>query len=333
MKQLILLLSAAALTACAAVPPPPPPVDDRRNNPPVFSVADAEALAEREVRAVLGEAAWAEISAARTAVLVRRGVSLPRMIQQPDGSWKAEGPYANAAVRTSQGWIGWPGGIRSLLAPETGRELDRLLAQAPLWAEPALPPAGCTDPGGLTSVIRHNGREHVATHPCGDVGLTGQVARIVMASQITDWSAVPPANQPAGLPLARFGDPIPHYFRYSSALRDPLNHVIRSEGEWDGMWRRITANHGPAPALPAIDFSRDMLLMAAMGTQPTGGYAITIDRVIEGPYTLDVQIVRTSPGPRCGTTAALTSPVDIVRVARSDKEVRWYPRDVVSDCR
>ena len=72
--------------------------------------------------------------------------------------------------------------------------------------------------------------------------------------------------------------------------------------------------------------------MAAMGTQPTGGYAIAIDRVIETPNTIDVQVVRTSPGPRCGTTAALTSPVDIVRVARSDKEVRWYPRDVVSDC-
>lgn len=331
MKTLALLLLAAALAACATVPAPV--VDDRRDGPPPFSVADQGALAEREVRQVLGEAAWVEIGSGRTAVLVRRGVSLPRMFQQPDGSWKAEGPYANAAIRTSQGWIGWPGGVRSLLAPETGRELDRLLADPTLWREPPLPAeTGCTDPGGLTSVIRLNGREHVATHPCGSVGLTGQVATIVMAGRIVDWSTVPPANQPAGLTLGRFADPIPTYFQYSSAWRDPLNHVIRSEAEWDGMWRRITANHGPPPALPPIDFSRDMLLMAAMGTQPTGGYAITIERVIETPSALDVQLIRTAPGPRCGRTAALTSPVDIARIARSDKEVRWYPRDVVSDC-
>jgi hypothetical protein len=265
-------------------------------------------------------------------VLVRRGVSLPRMTQQPDGSWKAEGPYANAAVRTSQGWIGWPGGVRSLLTPETGRELDRLLALPALWSEPLLPDAGCTDPGGLTSVIRLNGREHVATHPCGDVGLTDQVARIVMASRIVDWSTVPPSGQPPGMSLARFPEPTPTYFRYTSAIREPRTLVVRSQAEWVGQWARITANRGPLPAAPAVDWSREMLLMAAMGSRPTGGYAITIDRVIETSRTLDVYIVRSSPGSRCGVTAALTSPVDIVRVARSNKDVRWYPRDVVNEC-
>lgn len=331
MKKLIPLILVTVLSACASAPPTVS-VNDPRAVPPAFIALDAKALAEREVRAVLGEAAWNEISAASTAVLVRRGVSLPRMTQQPDGSWKAEGPYANAAVRTSQGWIGWPGGARALLAPEAGREIDRLLAQAALWTEPALPGAGCIDPGGLTSVIRLKGREHVATHPCGDVGLTGRVARIVMEGRVVDWSSVPPQYQPAGLRLGRFSDPIASHFRHSSAIHDPFNHVIRSQTEWDAMWRRITANSGPQPAAPPVDFSRDMLLLTALGTRPTGGYGITIERVIETPYTLDVQVVRTSPGPRCGTTATLTSPVDIVRVARSDKEVRWRPRDAVSHC-
>src|ERR1044072_7322283 len=98
MKTLALFLSVAALSACATVPPPV--IDGRPDGPPPFSVADQRALAEREVRAVLGDAAWAEISSARTAVLVRRGVSLPRMTQQPDGSWQAEGACANAAIRT-----------------------------------------------------------------------------------------------------------------------------------------------------------------------------------------------------------------------------------------
>lgn len=333
MNKLVLLLSAAALTACAAVPPPPPPIVGRPDDRvPGYSTADARALAEREVRQVLGEAAWAEIAAARTAVFVRRGVSLPRMTRQPDGTWKPEGPYANAAIRTSQGWIGWPGGVRSLLAPETGRELDRLLALPALWSEPPLPNAGCTDPGGLTSVIRHNGREHIATHPCGDVGLTGQVASIVMASRIVDWTTVPPAGIPAGITIQRFPDRVEQYFRYSGGLTNPANFVISQQAEWEAIWRRIVANNGTKPPAPTVDFSREMLLVAAMGTQPTGGYTIHIDRVLENETYLEVLITRTSPGPRCGATAALTNPVDVVRVPISTKAVRWSMRDVQTVC-
>ncbi|HEX6860219.1 MAG TPA: protease complex subunit PrcB family protein [Caulobacteraceae bacterium] len=333
MKTLAPLLLVAALAGCATPPPPLPPLDERADGFPAFSTADARALAETEVRQVLSEAAWAEISRAPTAVLVRRGVSLPRMTQQPDGSWKPEGPYANAAVRTAQGWIGWPGGQRSLLAPETGRELDRLLAEPALWREPALAGQGCTDPGGLTSVIRLNGHEHIATHPCGSVGLTGQVAEIVMSGRIVNWSTVPPSSLPPGQPIARFPDRYEQVFRYSSALGFQTNMVITQRSEWTAMWQRLSAHQGNPPPAPAVDFGREMVLLASMGPQPTGGYAIRIERVIETPNSLEVLVARTSPGPSCGVTAALTHPVDVVRIPASMKPVRWSVRDVVTDCR
>lgn len=333
MKTLLAFASALALTACAATPAPPP-VDEREvGRIPTFGPNDARALAETEVRQVLGEAAFAEISRASTAVLVRRGLSLPRMIQQPDGSWTPEGPYANAAIRTAQGWIGWPGGVRSLLSPETSRELDRLIALPALWAEPHLPAdVSCTDPGGLTSVVRHRGREHVATQPCGSIGLTGQLAQIVMSSRIVDWRTVPPQDLPAGITLSRFPEPIEQYFRHSSALHNPANLVITQQAEWDGIWRRIVANQGDKPPVPAVNFAREMLLVAAMGGQPSGGYAIHIDRVINNGAFLEVLVTRTSPGSRCGATAAITNPVDVVRVPTSQLPVRWSMRDVQTVC-
>ncbi|HEX5776209.1 MAG TPA: protease complex subunit PrcB family protein, partial [Caulobacteraceae bacterium] len=192
--------------------------------------------------------------------------------------------------------------------------------------------SNCTDWAGLTSVIRHGGRERTATHVCGAVGLTGQLARIVMDARITDRGAVPPANLPAGITILRFPEPIEQYFRYSSALNDPANFVVTGPAEWDAVWRRIVARHGNPPGPPPVDFSREMLLVAAMGTQPTGGYAIRIDRVIDNGTFLEALVTRTSPGPRCGATAALTNPVDVVRVPVSTKPVRWAMSDVQTVC-
>jgi len=332
MRTLLILAAAATLTACATpvAPPPPPPLGEPQQG--VFDVAGARATAEADLRAALGPAAFDEIGRAPTAIIVRQGVSLPRMIQQPDGSWKPEGPRLNAAILTPEGWVGWPGGQRTRLAPETGRELDRLLASPALWTEPAFGESGCTDWAGQTTVLRHGVRERVSTQVCGSGGLTGRLANIVLGSRVIDWAGVPAEVLPAGIPLTRFPEPIAGYFRFASALRDPTHMVVRTPGEWEGMWRRITANQGPAVPPPPVHFGREMLLLAAMGAQPTGGYTIRIDRVIEHEFDLEAHVIRTSPGPRCGAIAAITHPVDIVRIPASAKQVRWVLRDEVTDC-
>lgn len=202
MKSLWIFAAAAVLTGCATPPAPPVPAPIMDERPPANSAFDpinARTLAETEVRAVLGDAAFDEIDRADTSIMVRRGVSLPRMIQQPDGSWKPEGPYANAAIRTPAGWVGWPGGRRSLLAAETGRELDRLLADPTLWTESAPGRPSCTDWAGLTSVVRDRGRERVATQVCGPTGLTGELADLVMNARAANDLA-------AGLPRGEVSD-------------------------------------------------------------------------------------------------------------------------------
>jgi hypothetical protein len=325
MKSLCILAATAALTACATPPAPLPIPDEMPASSSAFDPLKARTLAEAEVRAVLGDAAFDEIAGADASIIVRQGVSLPRMIQQPDGSWRPEGPYANAAIRTPAGWIGWPGGRRSPLAAETGREIDRLLANPTLWTESAPGQSTCTDWAGLTSVVRDGGRERVATQVCGPAGLTGELAGLVMNA--------PAANAlPVRLPFDRFAATYGTYIASSSAFDTPANFLVFSQAEWTALWRRVTANHGEQPDAPPVDWSREMLLVAAMGTKPTGGYSIRIDRVLESPEVLDAVVIRTSPGPRCGVTAALTHPLDVVRIARSAKPVRWTVRDEISDC-
>ena len=69
-----------------------------------------------------------------------------------------------------------------------------------------------------------------------------------------------------------------------------------------------------------------------MGTRATGGYVIAIDSIDTRGDTLRVLVREQSPGPRCGTTAALSAPVAVARIRRNDLPVRFTTRNVVKDC-
>ncbi len=120
--------------------------------------------------------------------------------------------------------------------------------------------------------------------------------------------------------------------RHSSGIDRPLSAAIRTERDWHRFWSELNARSGPWRPAPVIDFRQDMLLVAAMGQRPTGGFAIRIASVARAGLDLLVTAVRTSPGRRCDTTQALTQPVDIVIVPRSERNVRWRFRDEVTRC-
>ncbi len=287
---------------------------------------------EREAGPALGRTALARVRAARTALLVRGPVSFPYTVRRPDGAYAKQRPAFAAALRTAGGWVRLSGdGGGEPFDADAGRALDRLLAGRALWTEPA-PDSRCTDPGGALMLARRQGRERTLAFPCGFAGLAGEAARIVLAGRIDDWSRVPASERPAGLPLARFDERTASSFRHMSGLYQERLMVIRDPAEWLGQWRRITARQGDPPPLPAVDFSREMLLMAAMGPQPSGGRRVAIDRIVEQPGELLAFVRFVSPGLRCGAIAAVTSPVDIVRIPASPANVRWVIERQASHC-
>ncbi|HYW12183.1 MAG TPA: protease complex subunit PrcB family protein [Longimicrobium sp.] len=147
----------------------------------------------------------------------------------------------------------------------------------------------------------------------------------------------PPSQGPAApadgdtVPLRRFGEDVHSRVRFNGGLAERGEQVVRDPAAWSALWRRMTAGQSPS-SLPAVDFGSEMVLVAAMGQRSSGGYAATIDRVESTPSALMVHITHQSPGPRCGAIAAVTAPVDVARIPRSDRPVRWSVREVVRDC-
>lgn len=126
--------------------------------------------------------------------------------------------------------------------------------------------------------------------------------------------------------------PIPVDGAYTGLDR-PLRSLVRGEREWADLWSHLGSNRIPRPSPPPVDFGREVVVVAAMGTRPTGGYAIRIDSVRYERDTLWVDVTSVSPGPGCVTTQALTAPVAALAVERRPNvTARFVDREEIERC-
>lgn len=117
----------------------------------------------------------------------------------------------------------------------------------------------------------------------------------------------------------------------NSGIEERRRVVVRDDGEWRALWRQATGNILPPPEPPEVEFGAHMVVAAAMGRRPSGGYSIEIDEVRRDGGRLYVSVVETSPGPDCFTTQALTEPLVAVRVPRAD-DVAFVESEATRSC-
>ena len=124
------------------------------------------------------------------------------------------------------------------------------------------------------------------------------------------------------LSLTRLGTG-PRALEISSGFTAPANIVIRDQAEWESLWNTIYANMSPRPPVPVVDFTRSLIVGRAMGSKPTGGFDVLVSGLIRQGREYVVQIREIQPGAGCGVTLAVTSPVDLARIARHDEPIKF----------
>lgn len=123
------------------------------------------------------------------------------------------------------------------------------------------------------------------------------------------------------------------YSSHYSGFEQSARIVVEDAEQWAQVWSRLRGSQRPVPPLPAVDFSQEVVVVAAMGTRPNGGYSIRVQAAAVHEGSLTVRVVETSPGSHCVTTQAITTPTDVVRVARSGLPVRFTTATGVLNCR
>jgi hypothetical protein len=133
------------------------------------------------------------------------------------------------------------------------------------------------------------------------------------------------------LPLTRFRADAVAYSAFSG-YGAATTLVVRDRDTWQATWNQIHGPLSPIPPLPVIDFSTEMVVVAALGGKPSSGYDIVLTGASEADGMITVDVVTNSPGPNCVTLTVVTAPLDLARMPRRDATVLFHLTPVVTSC-
>jgi len=116
-----------------------------------------------------------------------------------------------------------------------------------------------------------------------------------------------------------------------SGLNRPARQVIADSVRWAETWPHLQPRGSTPTALPVVDFSRSMVVIAALGDQPSTGYGVIVDSVVRTKSEYLMFVRATEPGD-CIVGGLETQPVDVVAVPRSHLPARFVEQRVTSRC-
>ena len=86
------------------------------------------------------------------------------------------------------------------------------------------------------------------------------------------------------------------------------------------------------PPLPAIDFSKEQVIVAALGARPSSGYSIRITGASGSGNAISVRLESESPGPGCVVLTVMTYPVTVAKMGRTTGSAVFEETKIVKNC-
>ena len=130
------------------------------------------------------------------------------------------------------------------------------------------------------------------------------------------------------LPLHRVEGPFgSHNWR---ALRESARLVVRDSVQWRRLWDGSQEGSWPQHPVPPVDFSREVILVAALGEKPQGVYHVAIDSAVPRHDVIEVH-VSYSVEPSCKMIFSVAWPGAAARLAVSPGQRIEFVDHVVRD--
>lgn len=98
-----------------------------------------------------------------------------------------------------------------------------------------------------------------------------------------------------------------------SGVAQPGVTVARDAAALRALWA-AHAGTGPGVSMPAVDFSRQLVVAVFQGRQPSGGYGVEVRALERVGDDLHLSVTRRTPAPGQAVTLAFTSPYHIVLI-------------------
>ena len=98
-----------------------------------------------------------------------------------------------------------------------------------------------------------------------------------------------------------------------SSVTTRENYLITSDTQLEKLWGLVETSE----PLPSIDFTKESVIVAFAGEEPTAGYSIGVMKITDtGERMVTIQL--TAPGPSCSVAEVVTAPYQILSIPKTD---------------
>ncbi|OSY88239.1 hypothetical protein WH52_05525 [Tenacibaculum holothuriorum] len=105
------------------------------------------------------------------------------------------------------------------------------------------------------------------------------------------------------------------------------NFIISSEKEWKDFLNKLDGTNKVSSRFESvIDFNNTIVLVAVDKVRNSGGFGIKITELKDEKEKLSVVVQHTGPKPTDMVTMAITQPISIVKIKKTNKEIIFVER-------
>lgn len=97
-------------------------------------------------------------------------------------------------------------------------------------------------------------------------------------------------------------------------IYEPKNILIKSQEEFDALWKKSQKGIDFGPVKPTVDFERKWVIACFLGMVNTGGHRLEIQSIKEAPAMTLITIIHKRPSRDCLTTQVIEFPYFIATV-------------------
>ncbi len=112
-----------------------------------------------------------------------------------------------------------------------------------------------------------------------------------------------------------------------SSVERRVNYLVYSEAQMKQLWELIGAVDAP----PEVDFTTHTVIGIFSGKQPTAGYEIAADRIID-TETRNVSIITSRPGVSCLAAQTITQPYQVIMVPKTSLSYKLEYIPMTTSC-
>ncbi|HET7922089.1 MAG TPA: protease complex subunit PrcB family protein [Gammaproteobacteria bacterium] len=118
-----------------------------------------------------------------------------------------------------------------------------------------------------------------------------------------------------------------------SGVKEQEYHDLHNAKDFQTWWNKAYSSYSEVPALPQVDFSKNMVIAAFMGEKSHGGYTIRIHDIELTPDAYNVDIRITIPGNKCRASQAIIQPFEFVVVPNNNGQfINWNVKQSNKPC-